>query len=98
MAITINDSFLNNSPKALDSRSLKNGLQPYTSLQDVYDNYPSAYRAPGATVIIREDGYNITYWFRNGSNNSDLVRKTDEAPARIVTTGTTQLSINDQHI
>lgn len=48
---------------------------PYTSVQDVLSNIPQAARYLGLTVIVITDSVASEYWFKNGTNDVNLIPK-----------------------
>jgi hypothetical protein len=79
MAIIVNDNLQNNSPKSLDNKYTKfDGIlsNPYTNTAEVNSTILPSYRSIGLTVLVQEDGKNVEYWYRAGTANGDLVKKT----------------------
>jgi hypothetical protein len=71
MAITIQDTFHVNAPKSADSRYLKNGNTPYSSVADANATILSFYRHVGLTVLIGTQ----EYWYKTGTANGNLILK-----------------------
>lgn len=78
MAIEINDGFLNNSPKPLDSKYARfsSGVtSAYTSVADANGAILSAYRSLGLTVLVLKNGVPTEYQYKLGILDSNLVEK-----------------------
>lgn len=76
MSITINDQFQNNSGKSLDSKTGKIVLGktvPYNSVAEANALIPSAYRYQGLEVLVMEGGNAVTYMYRDGIGDGNLV-------------------------
>jgi hypothetical protein len=82
MAINIVDNLNIFAPKSIDNRYLKNGINPYTSINDVLNTLTISVRHIGLTVLINDQ----EYWFKDGITNIDLVLKSSESSS---ITGTT---------
>lgn len=78
MSIPVNDNFQNYSPKPLDAKYTKfvaGQAVPYSSVADVNNTIPYAYRSVGLTVLVSVGGVNKEFWYKNGKLNSNLVEK-----------------------
>ncbi len=76
--IQYNDNLQNYSPKALDNKHGKfvSGVwEPYASVSEVNTTILAPYRHKGLTVIILEGGYPTEYWYRDGVDDTDLIKK-----------------------
>lgn len=71
MAITVNDSIQNNSPKSIDNKYLNLGNVPYVSVAETNSVIPFAYRSRGLTVNI----LGAEYWYRDGLEDASLTAK-----------------------
>lgn len=96
MPTEINDSLMTTSGAPLDakySKKVNNVSVPYTSVSDVNVNIPTAYRTIGLTVLVNEGGVNAEYWYKDGTGNDKLIRKSANAIALSVagTTGPSSL-------
>lgn len=80
MAKQHNDNIRLNAPKAIEDRSFRvlNGAsQPYASLAEANSLIPVAYRYKGLPVYILEGINTVEYWYRNGTADADLVKKSN---------------------
>jgi hypothetical protein len=74
MAILLNDNIQIEAGKHIDNK-----YGPYNNLASVLTSIPSFKRARGLTVGVIEGGLLKEYWFKEGTNNSDLVEKITSA-------------------
>ena len=74
MAINIVDNLNVFAPKSIDNRYLKNGLIPYTSVNDVLNTLVTSVRHKGLTVLINDE----EYWFKDGITDNDIILKSSE--------------------
>ena len=75
MAITVNDSIQNNSPKSLDNKYLKFGRFLYADTAEVNALIHPAYRHLGLTTLIDVGGVPTEFWYKEGTTDLDLVLK-----------------------
>lgn len=80
MSIVFNDNIENRTPKALDDQTgvFEGGIwRPWNSILEAVesDKLNIAYRNIGLTICITVDGVTTEYWWRDGINNDQLVRK-----------------------
>jgi hypothetical protein len=80
MAINIVDNLNIFAPKSLDNRYLKNGLNPYTSVNDVNETININNRHVGLTVLIND----IEYWYKDGINNVNLIIKNSGSTSNVL--------------
>lgn len=83
MAININDSILNRSPKDLNEKTgvFQGGVwRPYNNIAEALANpkLVQAYRHRGLTIFILEGGQLTEYWWRDGTANNQLIKKSTE--------------------
>jgi len=71
MAITVNDSIQNNSPKSIDNKYLNLGIVTYVDKAEVNSVIPFAYRSRGLTVNIAGS----EFWYKDGLEDAALVSK-----------------------
>jgi hypothetical protein len=74
MAILLNDNIQIEAGKHVDNK-----YGPYNDLASVLTSIPSFKRVRGLTVGVIEGGLLKEYWFKEGTNNSDLVEKITSA-------------------
>lgn len=74
MAILLNDNIQIEAGKHVDNK-----YGPYNDLASVLTSIPSFKRVRGLTVGVIESGLLKEYWFKEGTNNSDLVEKITSA-------------------
>lgn len=83
MALSVNDSLQNSSPKPLDNKyGLFTGgaFAPYTSVTQANSTIASAYRSLGLTVLVNTGGGgNQEYWYQAGIADGNLVPKSATA-------------------
>lgn len=70
MAIYLNDGILSMAPKVLDDR-----FGPYTSVAEALIAIDPILRFRGLTAGVIEGGELKEYWFRNGTEDEDLIEK-----------------------
>lgn len=70
MAIYLNDGILSMAPKALDDR-----FGPYTSIAEALIAIEPILRFRGLTAGVIEGGELKEYWFRDGTEDEDLIEK-----------------------
>lgn len=78
MAILLNDTIQNNSPKPVDNKYgifASGAFRAYNSVSEANATIPSAYRSMGLTVLINTGSANIEYWYKAGITDSDLIPK-----------------------
>lgn len=82
MALSVNDSIQNNSPKPVDNKyGLFTGgaFAPYASVSQANSTIAPAYRSIGLTVLIATVSGNIEYWYQAGIADGNLVPKSATA-------------------
>lgn len=80
MSIVFNDNIENRTPKALDDQTgvFEGGIwRPWNSILEAVesDKLNIAYRNIGLTICITVEGVTTEYWWRDGINDDQLVRK-----------------------
>lgn len=87
MSQQINDNFKINAPKPMDQRFCKfvDGASfPYASVSEANSIILSIYRYIGMTVLINDGSVNKEYWYKEGTDDLDLVVKSaGKAPSFI---------------
>lgn len=51
---------------------------PFSSTSEALTSLPAAVRYKGLTVIIIENNVAVEYWFKNGTSDVDLIKKTSD--------------------
>lgn len=94
MALTVNDTIQNSSPKPLDNKYgifASGAFRAYTSTTEANTSIPAPFRSVGLTVLINTGSGNQEYWYLAGTADVNLVAKSATATVSspITITGTT---------
>lgn len=74
--VPFNDSLNIRANKSIDDRTLKYGQSAWASIAEARAGIVKDYRHPGLTVLIKENSLNVEYWWKDGVEDHNLVRKT----------------------
>lgn len=78
MALIVNDTLQNNSPKPLDNKYgvfASGSFRPYTNVTEANTILSASYRSVGLTTLISTVGGNVEYWYQGGIADGNLVPK-----------------------
>jgi len=78
MALIVNDSIQNNSPKPVDNKYgvfSAGSFRPYNNVTEANSLIPAAYRSIGLTTLINTGSGNTEYWYQAGIADGNLVPK-----------------------
>lgn len=82
MALSVNDTLQNNSPKPLDNKYgifASGAFRAFTNIAEATTTVLSAYRSIGLTQLINNGSTNVEYWYKDGIADINLVPKLSTA-------------------
>jgi hypothetical protein len=86
MAIQFPDNIFSNSPKPVEGKYTTLTGTPYLSTDEATGSIDINYRYKGLTVLVSSSIETAEYWWKNGTSNSDLIKKTTGTEGTFLTT------------